>query len=127
MIELRDPERVIEHVVAAAKSGLLKGITYSGTAGVDNVYGAAWADSHLPFQSDVADGYAEPASGMTTRHVQETLPYLDDCKFIAIKTNWPAKRTEPAERAASVLANLETLMTVLRRDDRLMRRLATSA
>lgn len=127
MIELRDADRVIDHVVAASKSGLLKGITFSGTAAVANSCGAAWADSHLPFQANVGGGYAEPASGMTVRHVQETLPYLEDCKFIAIKTNWPAQYTEPAERAGSVLANLETLMTVLRSDDRLIRNLAQSA
>ncbi len=127
MIELRDADRVIEHTVAASASGLLKGFTFSGSAAVDNPCGVAWADSHLPFQADVAGGFNEPASGMALRHVEETLPYLGDCKFIAIKTNWPAQRTDPAERAASVLANLDTLMSVLRRDATLTPRLATAA
>ena len=109
LIEVRKPERVIEHVKSAAASGLLKAYTFSGTAGVKNSYGEAWADSHLPFGATDAGIYSEPASMMSTAHVGPVLDYLDGCIFLAIKTNWQASRTDPTERAQSVIGNFHAL------------------
>jgi len=118
LIEVRDAERVMDHVVQAAGAGVLKAFTFSGTAGSDNVYGSAWADSHLPFADTTDRAFAEPASMMTTARVLAVLPYLDRCQFVAIKTNWPAKRADPLERAASVVANFYTLFDVMNHSER---------
>jgi hypothetical protein len=127
MIELRDPDRVLEHVQAAAASGLLLAYTFSGTAGTANAFGDGWLDSHLPF-ADTADvAYREPASGMTVARAAQALPYLAHCAFLAIKTNWPAARKDPLERAASVVANVDTLAALLRTDARIAGRLRLPA
>lgn len=115
LVELRDPARVIEHAVAASKSGRLRAFTFSGTAGVDNVYGEAWADSHLPFGTTRDGNFGEPASLMRALDLEPLLDYLTGCAFIAIKTNWPAARKDPKERAASVIENFHTLQEVLQR------------
>lgn len=115
LIEVRDPARVIDHVIAASQAGVLRAFTFSGTAGTDNVYGEAWADSHLPFGQTHAGAYGEPASMMTVERANEVLPYLRDCLFIAIKTNWPASRTDPRQRAASVATNFYTLHSAMQR------------
>lgn len=123
MIELRDADRVLEHVAAGAASGLLRAFTFSGTAATDNVFGEAWLDSHLPFADTQDATFAEPASGMTVARAARTLPHLHACDFIAIKTNWPVKRSDPAERAASVVANCATLVELLRTDAAIARQL----
>jgi hypothetical protein len=119
MIELRDADRVLEHVAEGATSGLLRAFTFSGTAAADNAFGEAWLDSHLPFADTLDAAYGEPVSGMTRARAAATLPYLSGCAILAIKTNWPARRTDPLERAASVAANFATLAAVLRTDPRL--------
>jgi hypothetical protein len=118
LIEVRDPARVIDHVVAASQAGVLRAFTFSGTAGVDNAYGEAWADSHLPFDRTHEGDYGEPASLMSVERANEVLPYLQDCLFIAVKTQWPAKRNDPRERAASVATNFHTLHRALQRGAR---------
>ena len=113
MIELRDPDRVLDHASAAARSGLLRAYTFSGTADANNVFGDAFLDSHLAFAPDGDAKYGEPASRMTIERAAQVVPYLDDCEFVAVKTNWPAKQTDPLERAASVLANFHTMLDLL--------------
>lgn len=127
MIEVRDAERVLEHVRAGAASGILSAFTFSGTASKDNRFGEAYLDSHLPFGDTLDANYAEPASEMTMARAAEALRHLDKLHFIAIKTNWPAARSDPAERAASVIANFHTLVGLLRAEPRLARELRLAA
>jgi hypothetical protein len=53
---------------------------------------------------------------MTCARVTEVLSRLEqwDGSFIAVKTNWPRDRTDPAERAASVAANFDTFTGLLK-------------
>lgn len=127
MIEVRDADRVLDHVRTGAASGLMSAITFSGTAAVDNRFGEAYLDSHLPFADTLDAAFAEPASGMTMARVAQALPLLPDLRFIAIKTNWPAARTDPAERAASVVANFDTLVGLLEREPRVAKALGFAA
>lgn len=105
----------------------MSAMTFSGTAAQDNVFGEAYLDSHLPFADPLDATFAEPASGMTMARVAEALPLLPDLRFIAIKTQWPAARTDPAERAASVAANFDTLVRLLEREPKLARALGFAA
>ena len=114
MIELRDPERVIDHVTAASNASLLRALTFSGASEIANDFGDAWADMHLPFAATDNPAYQEPTSGMTADHVRQVVPYIEDCLFLALKTNWPASRPEPLERAASIEANFATMIAALR-------------
>ncbi len=115
MIELRDPDRVVDHAEAGARSGLLRAYTFSGTADTANVFGDAFMDSHLAFAPTGDGHYGEPASQMTVERAARVVRYLDGCEFVAVKTNWPPKAADPLERAASVLANFRTTLSVLGR------------
>jgi len=115
LIELRDPERVVEHTREASASGLLRGFTLSGTAGTDNAVGLAWADSHLAFADTLDTQYAEPASIMTIAYADASLRLMNDLLFLAVKTNWPGSRKDPSERAASVIGNFETVVDLIDR------------
>jgi hypothetical protein len=123
LIELRDPDRVADQVEQASASGLLKAFTFSGTAEIDNPVGRAWADSHLPFADPVDGRYGEPASLLTVARAQESLQELDDLLFLAVKTNWPANRTDPVERAASVITNFNTVVDLIDRTKNPIRRI----
>jgi hypothetical protein len=127
MIELRDPDRVIDHARQAAPSGLLDAYTFCGTVPIDNVYGEAWFDSHVPFADTLDSAYSEPASGLTIARAAQVLEFVRDCSFLAIKTNWPAKRSDPLERAASVMANFDTLVELLKTDSRIASQLRLKA
>jgi len=113
LLELRDPARVNDHVIAARNSGLLRGFTLSGASGEENAVGKAWADSHLAFQDLPDAAYAEPHSLMTLDHARQSLREVGELLFLAVKTNWPAARPAPAERAASVIANFQAVVALL--------------
>ena len=49
------------------------------------------------------------------RATQESLKELDDLLFLAVKTNWPACRTDPVERTASVITNFDTVVDLIDR------------
>lgn len=115
LIELRDPQRVAEHASEASASGLLRGFTLSGSADADNSVGKAWADSHLAFADTLDRRYAEPASLMTTALAEASLRQMRDLLFLAVKTNWPGDRKDPSERAASVIANFDTVVDLIDR------------
>jgi hypothetical protein len=61
-IELRDPDRVVEHVTAARATGRLRLLVFSGVSDRVTAYGPAWADAHLP-----VEGPHEPHSMLTER------------------------------------------------------------
>jgi hypothetical protein len=73
----------------------LRALTFSGASEIANDFGDAWADMHLPFAATINPAYQEPTSGMTADHVRQVVPYIEDCLFLALKTNWPANRPEP--------------------------------
>jgi hypothetical protein len=118
VIEGRDPDRAMQHVMRAASSGRLRAYTFSGAAGVATAYGAAWADAHHPFTETGEPGYGEPASLMTPELVEPILGYLDDCLFVAVKTSWPRERQDPAERVRAARANFNTAAAALNRPGR---------
>jgi hypothetical protein len=62
-LEERDPEAPERHIRQAAESGVLTGVVFSGASDSPTIYGAAWADGHVPAQSD------EPASLMTSERI----------------------------------------------------------
>lgn len=113
LLELRDPDRVGEHLIEARNSGLLRGYTLSGASGVDNAVGKGWADSHLAFKDLPDAAYAEPGSLMTLGHARQTVRDAGQLLFLAVKTNWPASRPAPEERAASVIANFQAVVALL--------------
>ncbi|MFG2824750.1 DUF4862 family protein [Kitasatospora sp. NPDC048365] len=115
LLELRDPDRVHDHAAEAAASGLLRAFTLSGNGDRASTHGAAWDDTHLPFADTLDSRYAEPTSLLTTARAAQSLAHLHDPLFVAVKTGWPAERTDPAERAAAIRVNFATAVDVLRR------------
>ncbi|MCU1596390.1 MAG: hypothetical protein JWQ47_129 [Glaciihabitans sp.] len=103
-IELRDPDRVTEHVDAAADSGLLAALVFSGAAATANRYGAPWADVHPPFGPSIdrvagpgagTDAVTESTSLLTAERAADALAHAGRLDWVGIKMGW--KPPEPAD------------------------------
>jgi hypothetical protein len=108
-IELRDADRVSEHIDAAADSGLLAALVFSGAAATANRYGAPWADAHPPFgpptgPADASgadtDAVTEVTSLLTAERAADTLAHAGRLDWVGIKMGW--KPPEPADEADPV-------------------------
>ncbi|MEX1005971.1 MAG: DUF4862 family protein [Acidimicrobiia bacterium] len=111
-IELRDPERVAEHVETAADAGLLRGLIFSGVASAATEYGHPWVDAHLPVKDslDGEDAEVFESSLLTREYVGRALRAADvaslDC--VGIKMGMPPG-TNDQTRLAMLQANVELI------------------
>lgn len=92
-LELRDPDRVVEHVrLAGAK---LEGLMFSGVTPVDGVYGKPWGDSHAPFAP------FEPDSLLTAARAAAALDAAGQLDIVGAKLSWK-RSTETKDRVAAL-------------------------
>ncbi|MDN4480247.1 DUF4862 family protein [Demequina muriae] len=83
MVELRDADAVTVQIARVAATGLLTGLTLSGTADTDGPYGSAWADAHLPLAA------ADPQSGslLDSDHVRAALSAAGPVEALGLKVS----------------------------------------
>lgn len=110
-IELHDPDRVVEHIVAAREAGVLAGLMLSGVASTETAYGPAWADAHLPLAPRVA------ASLLTLDRARAALAAAGEPEFVGAKMSWRGEATTDA-RLAVVFDALEPLLPTAAGADR---------
>jgi len=104
-VELRDPDAVTAQIAAAAATGRLVGLSFSGAAAVDTAYGAAWADLHLP----IAETDPAARSLLDVPHVADALEAAGDVHRLGVKVSRrPADRTA-ADVARTIADNLDAL------------------
>jgi hypothetical protein len=101
-IELRDADRVVEHITRAREAGALRGLFLSGTAATDNAHGAAWADGHLPLAP------REPASLLTADLAAAAVAAAGDV-LLGAKLSWKGSPTSEL-RAAALLDAVDALV-----------------
>lgn len=104
-IELRDADAVTAQIAAAAASGFLVGLAFSGAAAVQSPYGPPWVDAHLP----IASTHPESASLLDDAHVAAALAAAGDVAWLGLKT---ARRPDDAgarDALRTVARNLEVL------------------
>ncbi|MFN3866530.1 MAG: DUF4862 family protein [Demequina sp.] len=90
MVELRDADAVTAQIAGVAATGLLAGLTLSGTASTDGPYGSAWADAHLPLAA------ADPQAGslLDSDHVRAAVLAAGPVDVLGLKVSRrPADRT----------------------------------
>jgi hypothetical protein len=108
-IELRDADAVTAQVGAAAASGYLTGVTFSGAASADGPYGPAWTDTHPP----IADADPSAASVLDAAHVAAALSAAGSLEWIGLKVSRrPADRTA-ADVTETVARNLHIVCRAL--------------
>lgn len=101
VIEQRRPEAARDHIAYLRDRGLLRGVVFSGCAGVDTRFGDAWDDVHVPpapagsgaeGSNGTSDHLLEPASLLTSDRIEECLQTagtLPETGFHAIKVAAP--------------------------------------
>lgn len=87
-IELRDADRVIDHVVQTRDTGALHAIVFSGAAATDGAFGAAWSDLHLPFAPTPGYTHPEPTSLLTREVAARVLAEAGQLDWIGLKMGW---------------------------------------
>ncbi|GAA1229289.1 hypothetical protein JOF42_000243 [Microbacterium phyllosphaerae] len=109
VIETRDADAVTEQIARAVATGLLSGLTFSGSAAVDGPYGSAWADGHLPLAT------ADPESGslLDDAHVAAALAEAGDVERFGLKVSRrPCDRTVQ-DLIRTVADNLDVVRAVM--------------
>ncbi|WP_447948703.1 DUF4862 family protein [Microbacterium maritypicum] len=104
-IELRDADAVTAQIAAAAASGLLVGLAFSGAAPVQSPYGHPWGDAHLP----IASTHPESASLLDDAHVAAALAAAGDVEWLGLKTARRPDDTTAADALRTVARNLEVV------------------
>jgi hypothetical protein len=103
-IELRDPDRVREHVITAAAAGLLRGLMISGASDQDGPFGPAWIDAHHPFKQSTHHPYGDPQSLLTEERLASTLAAAGPISWAGVKLGWAAGDS-PVEHRVQMIAH----------------------
>jgi hypothetical protein len=90
-IELRDANRVTEHIESARSSGHLMGLIFSGAASVESDFGYPWIDAHLPFKKLESFEFGDPNSLLTTKLALSAVKAAGAIEFLGIKMGWSPK------------------------------------
>lgn len=88
-IELRDPDRVVEHVALARESGLLRACIVSGVSDRDGHH-PAWADVHTVFRRSAEHPHGDPDSLLTEDRARAMLDAAGPDSLLGVKLTWPA-------------------------------------
>jgi hypothetical protein len=108
-IELRDPDRVVEHVALARASGLLRGCIVSGVSDREGRH-PAWADVHTVFRRSAEHPHGDPDSLLTEDRVRAMLDAAGPDVWLGVKLTWPADVPGTvAERVAMIRDALDAL------------------
>jgi hypothetical protein len=90
-IELRNANKVVEHIAQAKSRGLLSGLIFSGVADVESDFGYPWIDAHLPFKNTAGMNYGDPNSLLTGEVAAEAMRTTGEVEFLGIKMGWSPK------------------------------------
>ena len=103
-LELRDPDRVVEHVRLAGSR--LEGLMFSGVTAVDGVYGAPWRDSHAPFAP------LETDSLLTGARAAAALEAAGPLDLVGVKLSW--KRSGSIDDSIAALLDAVSIVASAR-------------
>jgi len=109
-IETRSAQGPIDHIKLARSEKLLSGLMFSGASGVDNRFGKAWADCHVPPTplADHTSNLLEANSLMTTDEIKKCMSVAGDLDYVGLKIA-PLKEITVAQRVQTVAESLEVL------------------
>lgn len=107
VLETRDAEGAMQHIMAAKAQGLLQGVMFSGISDQATAYGA-WQDSHQPIRGGARVAIGEVGSWLTEQAVQQVLYVCQDIELaiIGLKIGIRPHSASVQERAAYLRAQL---------------------
>lgn len=113
-IETRDPDRVTAQIASVAATGLLAGLTFSGSSATDTGYGAAWEDRHLP----IAETDPAASSLLTASRVAEAIRAAAPVEAWGLKTSRRPSDHTVDQVVSTVSANLTVVRDAVSRSAR---------
>ncbi|CAN5357081.1 DUF4862 family protein [soil metagenome] len=116
-IETRSADGPADHIAATAARGALTGVIFSGVSPVDNVLGAAWADSHAAFSGWGTSSLAaeSDASLLTAAELDRCVRLAlaaPELRFLGLKVAPPPAASDE-ERVELLRANLAMLLRAI--------------
>lgn len=109
-IELRNADRVIEHITFAREKGLLKGLIFSGASDRETPFGPAWSDVHHPFRKSEKHKFGEIESLLTPERAHLAIRKAGAINLLGVKMGWnPALEGSPQERVSMITSALDEL------------------
>jgi hypothetical protein len=115
VIELRDADRLVEHIAAVRSVGRLGDLTFSGVAAVESPWGRPWIDLHPPFADPIDAAHAVPESLLTRARAAAALEAAGDVEVLGVKIMARPDVQDVASRVALLETTAETIAASLRR------------
>lgn len=109
-IETRSSTGPLLHIKQAYRSGLLKGIIFSGASGVEGPYGQ-WKDTHMPPEQAFNIPSFAKGSALTIEQIENSLQqcHYDQLDFIGGKISISPNRASVSQR----ISYIKSLITLL--------------
>ncbi|MFD4422037.1 DUF4862 family protein [Agromyces sp. NPDC058484] len=108
-IELRDGDRVTEHIRLAASEGLLRGLMFSGASGEEGAFGRPWLDAHHPFARSGPHPFGDPVSLLTEQRVADALRAAGAVDWLGVKVGWAGDDGTVSDRVTMIAQALDAL------------------
>ncbi|MGO1582111.1 MAG: DUF4862 family protein [Actinomycetaceae bacterium] len=108
-LELRDPDRVVEHIALARDADLLRGFVFSGVSDSTEPHGRPWADAHQRFRLSDAHPHGDPLSLLTDERAENCVAALDAQTWLGAKMSWPAGVGTVGDRTEMIRQALDAL------------------
>lgn len=108
-IELRDPDRVTDHITYAADAGLLHGLIISGASNQPSVFGPGWTDAHHPFEKSARHPHGERTSLLTEDRVTSAFAAAGPLLWAGVKLGFPYPTADVSDRVAMIADALDAI------------------
>lgn len=106
-IELRDADRVVEHVARVQAAGRLSGLIFSGASDRTGHLGAAWTDAHHPLRQDDRHPWGDPTSLLTEERMRAAVAAAGPQAWLGVKLGWAHASGSVADRSAMLHAAID--------------------
>lgn len=93
-IELRDADRVLDHIALAANH--LSALVFSGASSLSSAFGSAWTDAHLPFATE------ESTSLLNADRAAAALAAAGRLDWVGLKMGWRPVDAPIADRVRMI-------------------------
>jgi hypothetical protein len=104
-LELRDPERVVDHIESARDAGKLRALVFSGASAEAGYAAKPWSDVHNMFRRSPAHPHGDPVSLLTGERARAALQAAPPGVWLGVKLWWPPQRPGSVSDRATMIAD----------------------
>jgi len=105
VLELRDPERAIEHIESARDAGKLRALIFSGASDQAGYAAKPWSDVHNMFRRSAAHPHGDPVSLLTGERARAAVEAAPSGVWLGVKLWWPPQLPGSVGERATMIAD----------------------